>query len=73
VGIGLVWFWGVLLNVTLRLFATAPRFALSRCGLGTWPGRFLSDSDKIQIFYENLGFLSSLRSKLPYVPTLRAS
>ena len=46
---------------------------LSRFGLGAWPGRFHSDSGKIQICCADLGFLPSLRSKRPYAPTLRAS
>ena len=49
------------------------RFSLSRFGAGAWPGRFHSDSGKIQICCADLGFLPSLRSKRPYAPTLRAS
>ncbi len=49
------------------------RFSLSGFGLGAWPGRFRSDSGKIQIRCADLGFLPSLRSKCPYAPTLRTS
>ena len=38
--------------------------------LGAWPGRFRFDLDKIQSSLAGLGFLPSLRSKLPYAPTL---
>ena len=64
--------------VTLRIGRTAgsitpPRFALSRCGLGAWPGRFRCVSGKNQSRCAGLGFSPSLRSKLPYGPKLRAS
>ena len=46
---------------------------LSRCEAARALGRFRCDSDKIQICSANLDFLSSLRSKLPRCPLLRAS
>ena len=46
---------------------------MSRCGLGAWPGRFRFDSEHKQPRFAVLGLHSSLRSKLPYAPILRAS
>ena len=55
------------------LCAYPPRFGLSRCALGPWPGCFHSVSGKNQSRTAGLGFSPSLRSKLPYGPKLRAS
>ena len=46
------------------------RGLLSRLEAARALGRFPSDSGKIQICFANLGFLPSLRSKLPYAPIL---
>ena len=61
------------LRVLCRCSQRLGRFALSRCGLGAWPGRFRFDSEHKQPRFAVLGLYSSLRSKLPYAPILRAS